>query len=590
MRNKVLILCLVLVMGFTYQGVSPQSSRDVMVVNENGKKELRSERLAIVIGINNYVHLPTLHYAVSDARSIKETLESKGNFNVEYYADDYSINPPAGKPNKENIMSVIRDAEYSVRKGWIKTLVVYFAGHGFENNEIHYLAPIGSHRGRLSEFINVEEVISILNEARKKAKVILFLDACRENDPFARSSMSDAWYSDLDSNGLAILRSTDGCSLSYETPDLCHGVYTYYLNKGLLGEADYDYDGFVSYNELDRYVWEGMREWSLNNVYGKKQRPRSTVDKKYGAFFITKTGEGGGGYIPNNLRGVKYRDMVRVNGGTFTQKGIGWDESDVHSFRHTVSSFEIGKYEVTYELWYAVYKWAIKNGYHFANAGMEGSVTGGGDWPNYNNVGKRPTSSKYEPVTMVNWRDCIVWCNAYSEMLGYTPVYKSGWSVLKDSRDSNGDNCDNVSVNWSANGYRLPTEGEWQYAATNRGNTPWNYASGASDDWENDSACKRVAWYSENSGGETHPVGGKSSNGLGFYDMSGNVWEWCWDWYGKYPSNSRDDYRGSSTGSIRVGRGGSWYGGSGYLRGGFRNSRYPCDEDSDLGFRLARAF
>ncbi len=142
--------------------------------------------------------------------------------------------------------------------------------------------------------------------------------------------------------------------------------------------------------------------------------------------------------------------MVRVNGGTFTQKS---DEGE--SFRHTISSFDIGKYEVTYELWYAVYKWATKNGYHFANKGREG---------NDGSDGEKPTSSKYEPVTVVNWRDCIVWCNAYSEMLGYTPVYYWNDYVLKDSSDSRDVHCDNVDVYWSTNGYRLPTEGEWQYA------------------------------------------------------------------------------------------------------------------------------
>ncbi len=569
--------------------ITSQSSRDLMIVDDYGTEETRSDRLAIVVGINKYSpRIGVLDYAVPDARLIKNTLEDKGNFSVRYYADD-DYDKSAKYPDKINIMKALNDARNAASNGWVKTLVVYFAGHGIEIGGTHYLVPIDVYPRDLEDScINLDEVISILNDAKTRSKVILFLDACRK-DPSSKNSGkarggSGIWKSDINSRGLAIFRSASSGERSWEIPKYGHGVYTYFLNKGLKGEADDDGDGFVSYAELAHYVWRSMMNWSNTNGDDRmSQMPESKVIDQYGEFFITHYRDGE--IIPNELRGVKYRDMVHVDGGTFTQKRNKGD-----SFRHTISSFEIGKYEVTYELWYAVYKWAIKHGYHFANAGMEGSVTGGGDWPNYNNIGKRPTSSKYEPVTMVNWRDCIVWCNAYSEILGYTPVYNSNGYVLKDSRDSNGDNCDNVIVNWSGNGYRLPTEGEWQYAATDRGNTPWNYASGASDDWENSSACDRVAWYGENSGGKTHPVGGKSSNGLGVYDMSGNVWEWCWDRKGKHPSNSRTDYRGSSAGSRRVGRGGGWYYNPDFLRVGCRGNYRPYDEGGNLGFRLVRGF
>ncbi len=292
--------------------------------------------------------------------------------------------------------------------------------------------------------------------------------------------------------------------------------------------------------------------------------------------------------ISSMLRGVKYREMISVKGGTFIQES---DEGK--SFLHTISDFHIGKYEVTYELWYKVYQWALKNGYHFASAGMEGSVTGGGDWPNFNNVGKNPTGSKYHPVTMVNWRDCIVWCNAYSEMCGFSPVYFHNSLLLRDSRDSNGTSCDNATMNINDNGYRLPTEGEWQYAASYKdGNsfTPWNWASGASADVRDSRACDEVGWYWGDSGRSTHSVGELKANALGLYDMSGNVWEWCWDLYGSYPSSSMDDYTGLSTGSSRVVRGGSWSGNSKLLQVGYRSNDYPVDGSNYFGFRLARAF
>ncbi len=275
--------------------------------------------------------------------------------------------------------------------------------------------------------------------------------------------------------------------------------------------------------------------------------------------------------LPRELHDISYSEMISIAGGTYVQ------ESDRgERFEHTISSFSIGKYQVTYELWYEVYQWAVNNGYSFANAGREG---------NYGKIGARPSFAKYEPVTTLNWRDCIVWCNAYSELCGKAPVYKYNGIILKDS--TNAGFCDNATCDWSANGYRLPTEGEWQYAASDRGDTHCTYASGAPHNYENDDVCDEVAWYAANSGFRTHPVGRKTANGLGLYDMSGNVFEWCWDWYGAYLSSPDKDYHGATSGSDRIMRGGSWYDLANYLQVGFRGSRLSPDVGgSNSGFRL----
>ncbi|HDQ26177.1 MAG TPA: hypothetical protein ENN43_05460 [bacterium] len=283
---------------------------------------------------------------------------------------------------------------------------------------------------------------------------------------------------------------------------------------------------------------------------------------------------------------VEVRSFVSVPGGTFTQT----DGSE--SFSHTISSFYIGKCQVTYELWYEVYQWAIGSGYVFANAGREGNNGG---------TGIIPTTRKYEPVTTINWRDMIVWCNAYSEMTGRTPVYYTNEEKTIPLRDSTGGDYedlinttpgsfDNPYVNWSANGYRLPTEGEWEYAARYINGSSWtphNYASGATADYTDDTATGLVAWYPYNSGDVTHDVGGKNPNALGIYDMSGNVREWCWDWYESYPGMSAD-YKGPANGSYRTYRGGSFYSSPDNLQSGFRFYFYPYSGLHDLGFRLVR--
>ncbi len=290
--------------------------------------------------------------------------------------------------------------------------------------------------------------------------------------------------------------------------------------------------------------------------------------------------------------------MIDVPGGTFTQR-----DTLGNKFSHTLSNFKIGKYEVSYELWYKVLKWSEEHGYHIKNKGMEGSETGGGDDPdNYLNLGKEPTESgKYQPATVMCWRDAVVWCNAYSELCGYSPVYKYQGKALKDSRNGNNASFNNAVMDTKANGYRLPTEGEWQYAASYKDGTnftPFNHASGSSKPWGEDgiydsSALNDFAWWRENSDDKTHEVGGKTPNALEIHDMSGNVWEMCWDRYDSYPSNPQTDYLGPNNAASleHMRHGGACVGLSIYpqcLQVGFRSPIEITLKDIDMGFRVAR--
>jgi formylglycine-generating enzyme required for sulfatase activity len=296
---------------------------------------------------------------------------------------------------------------------------------------------------------------------------------------------------------------------------------------------------------------------------------------------------------------IQKREMVPITGGTYIQT------DGTNSFTHNISSFRIAKYEVTYELWWAVYQWGISHGYIFGHghAGMEGSQG------NYCQV---PTAAKYEPVTCVTWSDAIVWCNAYSEAADLTPCYKFGGIVIKDSSADNATACDNAVCDWAVNGFRLPTEGEWQFAASNKGATPYNYLSGATTYYDdvsdvhpangvvdgkdtNDLVAVFGAFWNGSSWIETEvyktaDVGTRKANPLVIYDMSGNVCEWCWDWAGPYPISNQTDFRGIASGIARIFRGGSVRHDAVLLTCGGRGSEPHNNTGGYSGFRLAKTF
>jgi formylglycine-generating enzyme required for sulfatase activity len=251
----------------------------------------------------------------------------------------------------------------------------------------------------------------------------------------------------------------------------------------------------------------------------------------------------------------------------------------------TLSAFKIAKYETTYELWYEVYQWADSHGYSFANAGREGHDGNDGEAP----------ITESEPVTAINWRDAVIWCNAYSEMSGKEPVYYTEGTyttVLRTSTNDSGTNtaADGVKMKTSANGYRLPTDAEWEYAA--RGGVP--SASAFANRWAgtNDGgSLGAYAWYKSNSDSATHRAGEKKASAAGLHDMSGNVWEWCWDWYGAISTNTEPatDPVGSSLGTYRVIRGGSWGHDASDCAVAYRYGKNPHIRRDDLGFRVVLA-
>ena len=244
---------------------------------------------------------------------------------------------------------------------------------------------------------------------------------------------------------------------------------------------------------------------------------------------------------------LSYDDMVYVEGGTFTMGATAEQGSDYYSdelptHQVTLSDYYIGKYEVTQQLWEYVMSYS-------------GTCADGSSMSAYASdvwLGSDPSSSygvgDYYPAYYVSYYDIVdIFLPRLNKITGRT--------------------------------YRLPTEAEWEFAARG-GKQSKGYKYSGSDN------IGVVAWYTGNSGGKTHQVGTKEPNELGIYDMSGNVWEWCGDWYGSYSSSAQTNPTGPFSGSYRVLRGGSWFSNARRCRVSNRYTYNPSSRDFNSGFRV----
>ena len=274
-----------------------------------------------------------------------------------------------------------------------------------------------------------------------------------------------------------------------------------------------------------------------------------------------------------------HRSMALIPGGTF-QMGDASDGEPTALPLHevTVAPYQIDRCEVSNSLWDTVYSWALARGYKFDVAPRANADMG-----------------TERPVSGVSWYEAVKWCNARSEMEGLTPCYSVDGAVYRSGVKV--PQCD-----WTANGYRLPTEAEWERAA--RGGHggrrfPWgnaitqklaNYYVISTDGLTNDYPYdKNPSTGFGKWGGNCAPVASYAPNAYGLCDMAGNVSEWCWDWFADYSSGPVVNPRGSDSGSYRVLRGGNWNRSALFCRVAMRANKAPSDSSPAIGFRCVRS-
>ena len=599
------------------------------------------QKWAVVIGVNEYLDpkIPALKYCVADARKLFETLTKQGGFDPErvlLITDDQTR--AHLRPLRLNLQRQIGDWLENCRPE--DTVVVTFSGHGFVARDTGegFLAPADCEKDNLrATGFPTERLRQMMRNCQARQK-LLILDCChagavRSGEPTGASGeeLSQAF---TQAQGLITLASSRRDEVSHAWSDKQQGLFTYFLVEGLAGAADFDGDGVVNVDELYRYTYEKVPLAAQRELNARQRPVRVIGPETEGVFALSRVAiaprplntalvatfivreenangrlvegatvelfhRGPDGTRPSLLATGRTdssgRVQVPVNLSLSQQAQGTFAASVSHAESSRNYNLEKFPHSRSYALYVPRVTTPMQAGRTIENSiGMKLALIPAGEFlmgspdndrdaweseqpkhtvritkPFYMGV-TEVTQEQYErvmgtnpsifkgaqlPVERVSWEDAVKFCRELSAL----PAERSAGRV-----------------------YRLPTEAEWEYACRAGSKTKWSFGDA-------EPSLGEYAWYHSNSGEKTHPVGTKKPNAWGLYDMHGNVWEWCSDWYAEayYANSPLDDPTGATSGSSRVLRGGSWAHNARSCRSAYRDGSTPSDRSNYLGFRLA---
>ncbi|MCG8330175.1 MAG: SUMF1/EgtB/PvdO family nonheme iron enzyme [Chitinophagales bacterium] len=595
----------------------------------NSQVKLQSQDRALLFAVNDYQYMVNLNNPAQNARDIAAELEKRYGFQVEVV-----INPTI-----DEIDDKIDAYQKRFSNGTYPAdgqLFLYFSGHGVQEDVNGYFMASDSDPARPQRTAMEYDYYRSQIDQINCQHILVAIDACHsatfdpsygfrnDNRRFQRKGEEayDRILANHKSYRARCFWTSDG--QGEETPDrstfayqLLEGLRSHIVTNGYLrsselfsvylekanplpGGGDFGSDEpaacFLFFQDPSDVIdpeeqrfWELAKQKNIQEAYAfylqlypdgqyKDQATKSMqelLDSAYTTNPIEKQDE-----LP---------EMIFVKGDTFNMGSQDGEMDEVPIHAVALSDFYIGRFEVTVEE-FSIFIQAT--GYTTdaekgggSNIYEDGRYTQkeGTNW-RFDATGKQRPSTLYNhPVMHVSWNDAIAYCNWLSKQQGYQPVY----TISKNE----------VTANWNANGYRLPTEAEWEFAARSRGKM-YKYAWGngqphanIADETGKGTYIDWVIWEGYIDGYvHTAPVGRFEQGDLGLSDMTGNVWEWCWDWYDKnyYHYSPAENPKGANTGSYRILRGGSWNWEPAYLRCANRNYKNPYNMDSFIGFRLSR--
>ncbi|MDO4575855.1 MAG: SUMF1/EgtB/PvdO family nonheme iron enzyme [Planctomycetia bacterium] len=584
----------------------------------------KARKFALLVGVTDYAEMSGLACCAKDIHAIREQLIKLGFKENDIYMLE-SGKAMKDLPSRRNILERLDLVLGQVKVG--DMVFFAFAGHGAETGKEQYICPAETELDNLSETaVPIPLILEKLDASDARFKWLV-VDACR-NNPFNRRVPGATTLQGIDNppEGVLLLQSCGQDEYSHEDTNLGQGIFTASFVEALAGKADLNQDGTLTLMEVCSYTTEATNRRALD-LFQKYQRPYLNGDvtdfvltedlnrpKAIAHFDAARKLRREKKYDEAKVEIDKALDLYDKDQDYLDERGIIDGYLDAIAKQKELERKALEEAEAR--------KKAEEEAKRLAS--IPRPVPG--STPQILPTSDGRTAGERMVKTINGVEYAFRWCPAGSFMMGSpssetgrdddetqhrvtltkgfwmleTEVTQAMWESVMGDNPSNfkgsdlpvekvsWDDCQEFCQKLRSQGLnvQLPTEAQWEYACRAGTTTALNNGKNLTDEEYNCAHLNEVAWYDwQNENMTTHVVGQKKPNAWGLYDMHGNVWEWCADWKGDYPSYSVTDPTGPASGSYRVNRGGCWVSSAKYCRSANRDSNTPTDRYSDLGFR-----